>query len=84
MPSVPPGNPVLILLDLKMPRMDGIPVLQQLRAGEQLRLIPAVVLTSSHESIDLEVCYRLGINAYVLKPVRFIEIVKVVKQIGVF
>ncbi len=78
------GNPVVIMLDLKMPRMDGIQVLRQLKADEHLRLIPVVVLTSSRESLDLEECYRLGVNAYVVKPVRFIEFVEAVKEIGVF
>jgi CheY-like chemotaxis protein len=80
----PPGNPVVIMLDLKMPRMDGVQVLQQIKADEQLRLIPVVVLTSSRESLDLEACYRLGVNAYVVKPVRFIEFVDAVKQTGMF
>jgi CheY-like chemotaxis protein len=80
----PAGNPVVILLDLKMPRLNGVQVLQQLKADEQLRLLPVVVLTSSRESSDLEACYRLGINAYVVKPVRFIEFAEAVKQIGVF
>jgi CheY-like chemotaxis protein len=80
----PPGNPVVILLDLKMPRMDGVQVLRQIKADEQLRLIPVVVLTSSHESLDLGACYRLGVNAYVVKPVRFMEFVDAVKQTGVF
>jgi CheY-like chemotaxis protein len=80
----PAGNPVVILLDLKMPRLDGIQVLRQLKADERLRLIPVVVLTSSGESRDLEECYRLGVNAYVVKPVRFVEFVEAVKQIGVF
>jgi CheY-like chemotaxis protein len=80
----PPGNPVVILLDLKMPRMDGLQVLRQIKADKQLRLIPVVVLTSSSESSDLEQCYRLGINAYVVKPVRFIEFVDAVKQTGAF
>ncbi|MEJ2156849.1 MAG: response regulator [Desulfobacteraceae bacterium] len=57
----PAGNPVVILLDLKMPRMDGMQVLDQIRADEQLRLIPVVILTSSRESLDLEACYQLGI-----------------------
>ncbi len=78
------GNPVVILLDLKMPKLDGIQVLQQLKADEQMRLIPVVVLTSSRESRDLEECYRLGVNAYVVKPVRFSEFIEAVKQIGVF
>ncbi len=80
----PAGNPVVILLDLKMPRLDGIQVLRQIRADEHMCLIPVVVLTSSHESLDLEESYRLGVNAYVVKPVRFIEFVNAVKQIGVF
>ena len=80
----PPGNPVVILLDLKMPRMDGVQVLEKIKSDEQLRLIPVVVLTSSRESLDLEACYRLGANAYVVKPVRFTEFVDAVKQTGVF
>jgi CheY-like chemotaxis protein len=80
----PPGNPIVIMLDLKMPRMDGVQVLRQLKADEQLSLIPVVVLTSSRESLDLEACYRLGVNAYVVKPVRFVEFVDAVKEIGVF
>ena len=78
------GNPVVIMLDLKMPRLDGVQVLRQLKADEQMRLIPVVVLTSSRESMDLEECYRLGVNAYVVKPVRFIKFVEAVKQTGVF
>ncbi len=80
----PAGNPVVILLDLKMPKMGGVQVLQQIAADEQLRLIPVVVLTSSRESRDLEECYKLGANAYVVKPVRFTEFIEAVKQIGVF
>jgi CheY-like chemotaxis protein len=80
----PQGNPVVILLDLKMPRLDGIQVLRQLKADEQMRLVPVVILTSSRESRDLEECYRLSVNAYVVKPVRFTEFVEAVKEIGVF
>jgi CheY-like chemotaxis protein len=80
----PAGNPVVILLDLKMPRMNGMQVLQQIKEDEQLRLIPVVVLTSSCESMDLQECYRLGINAYVVKPVRFAEFIDAVKQTGIF
>ncbi len=80
----PAGNPVVILLDLKMPRMDGVRVLQEIKADEQFRLIPIVILTSSRESQDLEACYQLGVNAYVVKPVRFVEFVDAVKQTGVF
>jgi CheY-like chemotaxis protein len=80
----PEGNPIVILLDLKMPRLDGVGILRQLKTDEQMRLIPVVILTSSRESRDLEECYRLGVNAYVVKPVRFAEFVEAVKQIGVF
>jgi CheY-like chemotaxis protein len=80
----PAGNPVVILLDLKMPRMDGVSVLRQIKADEQLRLIPVVILTSSRESQDLETCYRIGVNAYVVKPVRFLSFVDSVKQTGIF
>lgn len=80
----PAGNPILILLDLKMPRLDGVEVLRQLKADEQLRCIPVVILTSSRESYDLEECYRLGGNAYVVKPVHFADFVEAVRQIGVF
>lgn len=80
----PSGNPAVILLDLKMPRMDGVQVLRQLKADEQLRLIPVVILTSSREALDLQACYQLGVNAYVVKPVRFVEFVDAVKQTGAF
>jgi CheY-like chemotaxis protein len=80
----PEGNPVVILLDIKMPRLDGLQVLRQLKADEQLRLIPVVILTSSRESRDLEECYRLGVNSYIVKPVRFTEFMEAVKGIGVY
>jgi CheY-like chemotaxis protein len=80
----PVGNPLVIMLDLKMPRLNGLQVLRQIKADEKIRLIPVVVLTSSRESPDLEQCYRLGVNAYVVKPVRFTQFVEAVKQIGVF
>jgi CheY-like chemotaxis protein len=80
----PPGNPIVILLDLKMPKMDGIQVLRQIKSDTQLQLIPVVVLTSSSESQDLETCYRLGVNAYVVKPVKFTDFVEAVKGIGLF
>lgn len=78
------GNPVVILLDIKMPRLDGIQVLRQLKADEQMRFIPVVILTSSRESRDLEECYRLGANSYVVKPVRFGEFMEAVKRLGVY
>ncbi|MEJ2660464.1 MAG: response regulator [Desulfobacteraceae bacterium] len=80
----PDGNPVVILLDLKMPRLDGVEVLREIKADKQLRLIPVVILSSSRESLDLEECYTLGVNAYVVKPVRFAEFIEAVREIGVF
>jgi len=80
----PDGNPVLILLDLKMPRMSGVEFLRQIKSDETMRTIPVVILTSSRESRDLETCYQLGINAYVVKPVKFSDFIEAVKGIGVF
>ncbi len=80
----PEGNPILILLDLKMPRMDGVEVLKQLKSDAKMRVIPIVVLTSSRESKDLGTCYQLGVNAYVVKPVKFLDFIEAVKEIGVF
>jgi CheY-like chemotaxis protein len=80
----PAGNPVVILLDLKLPKLDGIQVLQKIKSDPKLNSVPVVVLTSSHESKDLEESYRLGVNAYVVKPVRFARFLEAVKQIGVF
>ena len=78
------NNPAVILLDIKMPRMDGIELLQILKKDEKLKLIPVVMLTSSHEEPDLKKCYELGANAYVVKPVKFSDFIDAVKQIGVF
>ncbi len=78
------GIPVVILLDLKMPRMGGIKVVRHLKGDERMNMIPIVVLTSSREDLDLQECYRLGVNAYVVKPVRFKEFVEAVEHIGVF
>jgi DNA-binding response OmpR family regulator len=74
----------VILLDLKLPKVDGLEVLQQLRSDEQLKMIPVVVLTSSHEEKDMMRSYKLGVNAYVVKPVDFHEFVNAVKELGVF
>lgn len=82
--QVADGSPVVILLDLKMPKVDGIQVLRQIKSEKQLQAIPVVVLTSSSESKDLEICYQLGVNAYVVKPVKFTDFVESVKGIGVF
>lgn len=78
------GNPVVILLDLKLPKVDGMEVLTQLKADPNLRLVPVVVLTSSREEPDLIRCYELGANAYVVKPIDFLEFVDVIKQVGLF
>lgn len=78
------GNPAVVLLDLKMPKVDGIQVLEAMKRSPLLKLIPVVVLTSSRESLDLKRCYEIGVNAYVVKPVRFEEFVSAVKHLGVF
>jgi two-component system response regulator len=78
------GNPNLLLLDLKMPRVNGIEVLRQIRSDPKLKLIPVVIMTSSREEHDLTKCYQLGANAYVVKPVNFQAFVNAVKQVGGF
>jgi CheY-like chemotaxis protein len=79
-----PGNPAVMLLDLKLPRIGGLEVLQQVKSDENLKTIPDVVLTSSNEEKDMMRSYRLGVNAYVVKPVDFHEFVNAVKELGVF
>lgn len=78
------GQPVVLLLDLKMPKLDGIEVVRQLKSDPELRTVPVVILTSSRESQDLRECYGLGANAFVVKPVHFEEFVDAVKQVGAF
>jgi len=78
------GNPAVILLDLKLPKVDGLEVLKQVKSDEKLKLIPVVVLTSSHEEKDLVTSYRLGVNAYVVKPVDFHQFVNAIKELGAF
>jgi CheY-like chemotaxis protein len=78
------GNPILVLLDLKMPKVNGLEVLKIVKADEHLKIIPIVVLTSSRETPDLIECYKHGVNAYVVKPVDFSEFMQAVKQLGVF
>lgn len=80
----PPGNPAVVLLDLKMPKVDGVEVLRQLKAHPKLKLIPVVVMTSSREEQDLLNSYELGVNAYVVKPVNFHEFVDAVRRVGGF
>jgi CheY-like chemotaxis protein len=77
-------NPAVMLLDLKLPKVDGLEVLKQIKADERLRIIPIVVLTSSKEEKDMVASYRLGVNAYVVKPVDFHEFVNAIKELGVF
>ena len=77
-------NPAVMLLDLKLPKIDGLEVLQRIRSDERLKLIPVVVLTSSHEERDMIRSYQLGVNAYVVKPVDFHEFVNAIKELGVF
>jgi CheY-like chemotaxis protein len=80
----PNDNPAVILLDLKLPKVDGLEVLKQIKSDEQLKTIPVVVLTSSHEEQDMMRSYKLGVNAYVVKPVDFHEFVNAVKELGIF
>jgi CheY-like chemotaxis protein len=80
----PGGNPALLLLDIKMPRIDGLEVLRQVKGDPDLRTIPVVVLTSSRQEQDLLQSYNLGVNAYVVKPVGFHEFVEAVKMLGGF
>ena len=78
------GNPAVLLLDIKMPRMDGIEVLQAIRSDPALKTLPVVMLTSSREEPDLKRSYEVGANAYVVKPVDFKDFIEAVKQIGIF
>lgn len=77
-------NPAVILLDIKMPRMDGIEVLNSIRNDQKLKTLPVVILTTSREEPDLKKCYELGVNAYVVKPVNFQDFMTAVKQLGAF
>ncbi|OGA71720.1 MAG: two-component system response regulator [Betaproteobacteria bacterium RIFCSPLOWO2_12_FULL_65_14] len=78
------GEPALVLLDLKMPKVDGLEVLREIKADPRLKVIPVVVMTSSREEKDLAAAYQLGVNAYVVKPVKFQDFVEAVKRLGVF
>jgi CheY-like chemotaxis protein len=78
------GNPTVVLLDLKMPKVDGLSVLREVRSDPTLKLIPMVLLTSSEEESDIAEGYNLGVNAYVVKPVDFHEFVDAVKKVGLF
>lgn len=76
--------PVVVLLDIKMPKVDGIEVLRQIKADPKLRVLPVVMLTSSREERDLMESYRIGVNGYVVKPVEFHDFIDVVTKLGVF
>jgi CheY-like chemotaxis protein len=78
------GNPAVILLDLKLPKVDGLQVLEQIRADAALRSVPVVMLTSSREEKDLVRSYNLGVNAYVVKPVGFREFIQAISDLGIF
>jgi CheY-like chemotaxis protein len=77
-------NPAVILLDLKLPKVDGLEVLKEIKSDPKLKMIPVVVLTSSKEEKDMVTSYKLGVNAYVVKPVDFHEFVNAIKELGVF
>ena len=77
-------NPAVLLLDLKLPKVDGLQVLETIKADDNLKMIPVVVLTSSREEQDMVRSYKLGVNAYVVKPVDFHEFVNAIKELGVF
>jgi CheY-like chemotaxis protein len=78
------GHPVVVLLDLKLPKIDGLEVLAQLKSDSELKRVPVAVLTSSREEQDLIKSYDLGTNAYVVKPVNFHEFVDTIKELGLF
>jgi len=78
------GQPVVVMLDLKMPKVNGLEVLKQIKADNQLKMIPVVIFSSSRETPDLIKCYREGANAYVVKPMDFHEFMQAVKQLGLF
>jgi CheY-like chemotaxis protein len=80
----PSGNPAVVLLDLKLPKVDGLEVLRTIRADATLKSVPVVMLTSSNEETDLLRSYELGVNAYVVKPVRFADFVAAISDLGVF
>ncbi len=80
----PPVNPRVVLLDMKMPRLDGIDVLRQLKSDDRLRTIPVVMLTSSQDERDVKESYRLGANAYVVKPVEFRRFAFILQRLETF
>jgi len=77
-------DPVLVLLDLKMPKLGGIEVLKTMKSDKKFKKIPVVVVTSSRENSDIQKCYELGVNAYVVKPIDFTEFNEAIKNVGLF
>jgi CheY-like chemotaxis protein len=78
------GQPAVVLLDLKLPKVDGLEVLRQIKSDPDLRVLPVVMLTSSREEVDLVSSYNLGVNAYVVKPIEFGDFVNALKELGLF
>jgi two-component system response regulator len=78
------NTPRVILLDLKMPKVNGLQVLERIKADERTKKVPVVVLTSSNEDPDIQECYRLGVNSYVVKPVQFEKFVRAVSELGLY
>ncbi len=78
------GNPAVVLLDLKLPKVDGLEVLEQIRAEPALKTLPVVMLTSSREEQDVVHSYNLGVNAYVVKPVDFHDFIEAIQKVGLF
>jgi two-component system, response regulator len=83
-PEIQMPRPKLILLDLKIPKIDGLEVLRRIKADERLRQIPVVMLTSSRQESDLLASYRLGVNSYIVKPVDFDSFIKAVSDVGLY
>ncbi len=82
--QLPDGNPAVVLLDVKMPKIDGLEVLRRMKSDNKLRRVPVVMLTSSREAQDIVESYELGANAYVVKPVNFEKLMQAIKQLGLF
>jgi CheY-like chemotaxis protein len=78
------GNPAVVLLDLKLPKVDGIQVLERIKAEPSLQAVPVVMLTTSREEKDLLRSYQLGVNAYVVKPVAFADFIEAIRELGIF
>lgn len=76
--------PKLILLDIQMPKVNGIEVLQKIKSGERTKVIPVIILTSSKEDPDIKACYKLGANSYIVKPVNFVGFAEAIKNLGFY